>query len=383
LEKIAHAMQNTLKYAVGFIVLKLIRLNQKIAHKMLKVLSQVENIFRPLQHQETPQQVQKECLFLPTERACHFHELYITHTGDVFPCCIVWKRSEMRIGHITDEDLLEAIEAFDGNCRCEQFTLRKGTSVDPKDYLLNIELSLACQGKCAMCCVEAPHWQGHYEYYNACTNLIDRLQPKEILVQGGEVLIQKKSLTWLSEVKEKHPNINISLVTNGNVDLDMLETVERLFHSVFISIVGFQPETYERIMGMHLEKTVRFAEELAKRNTITLNLKYLITPLNVHEVNVFLEWAIEVNPASVLFFDASTFQYINPDAPFGFWDKIFERTGQKIREVLLTHRERLLHQDMTISFTNECLQVLKFNEDFEAFLRENTLSDKIGRRLLG
>ena len=35
----------------------------------------------------------------------------------------------------------------------------------------------------------------------------------------------------------------------------MVETTENLFDGLVVTIVGFQTETYKRIMGMNIEKT--------------------------------------------------------------------------------------------------------------------------------
>ena len=72
--------------------------------------------------------------------------------------------------------------------------------------------------RCVMCCVNAPDWRGQYDYYSQLEELIKQTQPEEILVQGGEVLIQKQSIEWLTQVKQDFPDIKISLVTNGNVN---------------------------------------------------------------------------------------------------------------------------------------------------------------------
>ncbi|OVE74418.1 hypothetical protein BVX94_00405, partial [bacterium B17] len=114
------------------------------------------------------------------------------------------------------------------------------------------------------------------------------------MVQGGEVLVQKKSLGWVRLIKEKHPSIKLSIVTNGNVGLEMVDVVEHLFSEVFVSVVGFQSETYKAVMGLNIEKTKTFVEKLLANNNIEVIPKFLITPINIHEVSLFLKWIIEL-----------------------------------------------------------------------------------------
>jgi MoaA/NifB/PqqE/SkfB family radical SAM enzyme len=310
------------------------------------------------------------------EKTCHFSSLFITHKGEVFPCCMVWKREDMKIGNISDENLLTSIETFYAECSCERYKLRKGTVADKKDYAqINLELSLNCQGKCAMCAVGAPDWRGQYDHYGSCTQIIDQLKPKEILVQGGEILVQKKSLEWIARLKESHSDMKVLIVTNGNAGLDKIDIVEKLFDRATVSMVGFQPETYRRIMGMDLQKTIKFVEELAERRKVAITLKYLSTALNLHESNLFLKWAISINPNLIYFSDANVGGYINAAAPFHFWNKIYNRTGQEIKSLLLENKNLLAEKNIEIQFTRRMLILLGLTKGFEEIR-----SDKITQR---
>lgn len=147
-----------------------------------------------------------------------------------------------------------------------------------------------------MLCVELKHQNGTFNYYEQLTKIIETLKPKYISVQGEERLIQKMAIELLIEIKKMYPNIELELVTNGNADESMVETVRRLFDKVTISIVGFQSETYRKIMMIDINKTMRVAEELLNNNNhIYICLKYLVSPLNAHESNLFLNWAIRID----------------------------------------------------------------------------------------
>jgi pyruvate-formate lyase-activating enzyme len=116
-----------------------------------------------------------------------------------------------------------------------------------------------------MCCVGSPSWNGTYDYYDKLTEIVSWHPPRMLLAQGGEVLVQKKTMDWLENVKKKYPDMLIGLVTNGNVGLNVIEKVEQLFNYIWISFVGFQAETYRKIMGLELPITVKFAEEIVRR----------------------------------------------------------------------------------------------------------------------
>lgn len=304
---------------------------------------------------------------------CHYNELFINSKGEVYPCCYTWGASIMKIGHISDDDILKKIEQFNAYCACSRVRFRKLLPTDNKRLkLVIIELSLACQGACAMCCVDAPSWHGKYDLYEPLAKFIDSCHPEHILVQGGELLIQKESLKWLYDIKDKYPALKISLVTNGNVDLNLVKTVEDLFDWVAISIVGFEPETYKKIMGLDMSKTVAFAEKLTKSDKIKVCLKYLITPLNLHESNLFLRWAIKMAPERISICDANTPIYINDATEDKFWSKIIKRTSQDIKSELISSRTYLMNTKTIIGFDLLTQKMFEINENF---IKDNALNE--------
>jgi MoaA/NifB/PqqE/SkfB family radical SAM enzyme len=277
-----------------------------------------------------------------TERPCHYRELFVASNGDVYPCCLTWNKPPLRIGHITDPDLEARLLAFDGSCRCSGFTLRKGKPSDERAYKLNVETGLACNGRCAMCCVDAPSSHSPYMYYGELDRLIETLPAiNHMVVQGGEVLIQKKTMDWLRALSLRRPEIPLALITNGNVEADTVPFVESLFFNVLVSVYGFQDETYRRITRMELEKTLRFAENLVRRGKTTVHLKYLVTPLNLHELPLFLRWAIALGPETISVIDSNTALYINWATPDRYWDLVIGRTGGEVRRVLSGESDRL------------------------------------------
>ncbi|MDD5069398.1 MAG: radical SAM protein [Candidatus Omnitrophica bacterium] len=284
----------------------------------------------------------------------------------------------MKIGHIDDDNIIGAIRNFYNKCSCERFNLIKGAADEKINIsLLNIEFSLQCQGKCALCCVNAPSWKGYYNCYDSLTKMVEILNPEKILAQGGEVLIQKKSLDWLNAIKNHHPEIKLLLVSNCNVDCSLIEEVEKLFNEVWVSFMAFQDETYERIMGMNVKKTIEFVEKLARNGKTRVVLKFLITPLSIHEVSQFLEWALNLNPFLIYIEDGSTEKYINLKTSDKFWEKISQRSGLKVKMFLVKNKRKLLDGSTMIKFTNKSLRILSLNDGWKNFLRINGLQDKV------
>lgn len=266
---------------------------------------------------------------------CHLEFPFVQYNGDVFPCCSRRGQPEFKIGNIADANFRDAFFSYAAACSCESARLRPIAPTDPPAVaLLNAELSLACQADCAMCCVNAPEWKSHYDRYPELTRLIDDFHVKAVLVQGGEVLIQKKSLEWIERTRERHPDIKFFIVSNGSVPLAMAPLVERLFDRITISVVGFTPGTYRRIMGLDLDRMRRFAERLLANNVLNVTLKYLCTPLSLPEADAFLSWAIPLAPQTIGIFDANFVQYINLDTADHYWLKIIQRTEKDVKKLL-------------------------------------------------
>ena len=299
-------------------------------------------------------------------KVCHYKHLFITTKGDISPCCGSGFNPKHVIANINDNinNLKSSLKSFSTVCNCEKYCF---TCASPADVLnietLHMELAYTCNGKCAMCGTKCPDWRGKFDSYDKLEQIIDLLQPKTIIVQGGEVLIQKKSLDWLVSLKNKYPDMKFEIITNGNVDIDMVPLVSNLFHSATISIVGFQAETYKKIMGLDFAKTERFIKELKKYEKTRLCLKYLITPINIHESNLFLNWAIGLSPNKIFIGDCDINQYIRSTGD-NYWNKIAERTFRDIQETLFQNKDKLISENIKISFDSNVRQIFKINDDF-------------------
>ncbi|MBN1232780.1 MAG: radical SAM protein [Candidatus Coatesbacteria bacterium] len=299
------------------------------------------------------------------ERACHFHELFPNHDGDIFPCCLTWGRRNMKIANLRDKDLLKKIADFDAKCYCERYRLRKARRNESPDYdLFNIEFSLLCNGNCAMCGVRAPYLKKPYEYYKEMKDLIILYKPRRLSIQGGEIFIQKKTVKWLEEIRKLFPSMEIGLLTNGNHDMSYVDKTEELFNDVWISFVGYQSETYKKTMGLEIERSKLFAMELIKRRRIHVTLKFLTTASNIHEANLFLKWGIEVSPQRISFQDSDLKAYINNKVSDNYWKKIFHRTADSFKSEIRENSSLIAARDIKIFIDSSCREILEIDDEF-------------------
>ncbi len=308
-------------------------------------------------------------------RACHLYRLAVDSEGDVYPCCIVYRSAYHRIGNIRDPDLPEAIDQYERTCSCD-VKLRRRNHEDPtgEERILNLELSLVCQAECAMCCVGAPDWTGTYDRYPDLTQLIRSQKPDSIVLQGGEVLIQPRSLDWARQLRREFPHTKLRVVTNGNLDTAMAADLGDLFDSFVISFVGFQPETYRAIMGLDIEKTLAFARELIGQHKSEVTLKFLITALNLHEVAHFVREALDLRPNKLLIAESGTPGYVVADTPDRFWSKIVDRSSRSVQRALCSAKATLDRYDMKVYFETAAANLLDLDE---AFLQSNGLKTRV------
>ena len=218
-----------------------------------------------------------------------------------------------------------------------------------------------------MCCVDAPNWKGKYDYYDALKEFVLHYMPSiEILVQGGEILVQKKTLDWIDTLKRENEGLRFSLVTNGNVEKSLIEVVEDLFFCATVSIVGFQEHTYNKIMGMNRARVLDFCEEIIARRKTAIFLKYVTTPIGMHELPLFLEWAILQRPRMIHCLDSNIVRYVRMNTTDHFWDKILERTGRDMQRLLHAHQPLLKDSHIEIMMDRFLRLVLGLDGEFAA-----------------
>lgn len=304
-------------------------------------------------------------------RACSCSELFVRHDGSVYPCCRVWDASSMKIGHVDDPNIVDKIKRFSSFCACEKFKMRKAKSKELAQYsMINLELSLKCQATCAMCCVDAPSWTGDFTYYESLYKLLSRLEPKEILLQGGEILIQKESMNWILKLKKDFPRLKISLVTNGNVESSMVESLKDVFYRITISFVGLQSETVKKIMGLDVARTLSFVEELSKTDVI-LYLKYLVTPINAHEADSFYSWALNLKPAKIIFSDSDLNKYIKRNTFDNYWKKLLKRSEEALKRKIIISKDSIVSNRIFVGFDAGTKNLFGITDDY---IEKNSLA---------
>ena len=297
------------------------------------------------------------------ERVCQFYKLSLRLNGDVFPCCLAKKNS--LIGNIFDSDIQDKIESKNIICECELFKNRQIQEGEkPNIQRLHIEFSNECQAHCVCCKQHKEKMQNEDEHLSKIYQFIEKFQPKNITVIGGEVLIQKKSLEWLKMVKKNYPEISFDIVTNLCVKEEILKEAVQIFDDITVSILGFNSVSYKKIMGLNFDTTINNINYILSNTNIKLRPKFLMMPTNVYEIAPFLEWALSTECEKIYLHNIREFNSVC-NLSDEFWTNTFIQIEKDIKRILNNNKEELKSKDRHyISLHGILAKKININEEY-------------------
>ena len=301
------------------------------------------------------------------ERVCQFYKLSIRKDGGVFPCCLARKGSY--IGNIFDDDIKEKIENKNVKCACTLFKNREIKQGEkPNIQKLHIEFSNECQARCICCQQHKDEMENEDEHLSRVYDFIKTYKPKNITVIGGEVLIQPKSLAWLEMVKENHPEISFDIVSNLCVGENILKKVIKIFDSITVSILGFNSFSYNKIMGLNYDTTMKNIDYILKNTKIKLSPKFLLMPSNIYEISEFFKWALTLDVPKIYLHNIREFaKCCNLEEDF--WIRTFKQVEIEIKDILNKNKELIISKNRHfISFHDILARKININE---RYLEEN------------
>ncbi|UJR28744.1 hypothetical protein I4U23_009971 [Adineta vaga] len=95
----------------------------------------------------------------------------------------------------------------------------------------------------------------------------------------------------LNQLREKLPNVHISLHTNGLLAIPKIKTF-RMYDSCTMSINSFQPETYRKLHGVKQMPNIKTI--LQQASNVPIKLSCVLTEDNVNQVDDYLRIAQEL-----------------------------------------------------------------------------------------
>lgn len=276
--------------------------------------------------------------------ACASQHLYLSITGDLYPCPRMLDREP--ICNIGDMDRLDKIRAYDPwPCSCKRGYAVRSSSPLTVDSL-SIELGGRCNGDCVYCYERLnSNCRAHRFAFETLSDFLDEICCTKITVAGGEVMHQPKTLKQLERLRLGKPGLFIGLKTNGFSNEP--ERAMRLFDHILVSINSFNSTNLKMIMGQGVEiATLKFfCEAIADIDGNKLELKFLVTPLTVGDFSEFIKWAIPLQPKEIsvtkaMLFGGDLNPHLTGSSFYGlnplYWETVFKRNATKTRHVLDT-----------------------------------------------
>ena len=117
-------------------------------------------------------------------------------------------------------------------------------------------------------------------------------------------------------------------------------------------------------MNIDFNKTKEFIKMVIQETDIPVKLKYLITPLNMHEAPIFLDWAVTQRSNAIELVDAAPLNYIKLGMEIPFWETIIARTGHSLREALKKNADALNNLCCTVGCSAFTRDYLGINQEF-------------------
>ncbi len=290
--------------------------------------------------------------------------LYIDRNGFVYPDCKTYKTPY--IGRIDDPGIVDAIQikVFGGNMGVFN--------------MITVEVSSACNANCLYCFQNDGRRGEKYNYFDSLIRVLPRLKTYWLFFSGGEILHQDDAKDFIKDYRMIDSDTWFHLKTNGNADGEAIGFIRDCFDSIMVSFNGFSEQSYMGIMGVDINKTFSFCDNVKKYTNLCV--KFLASPVCIFEIASFMEWAIDINAKCIAFqtvYDysfgsdgkCSRNQSMFSGLDNAYWKEIFNRAGNKLNNVLLNNIKIINNDTRNLSSDKVILDVLELPEETKHLFR--------------
>ncbi len=283
--------------------------------------------------------------------------MYINRYGYIFPNCKTYKTKH--ICHIRDNDAVNIVKGYYGD--------------DTPFHMITVEFNSVCNARCFYCFQRDGIDNSTYEYYTELLLFLSEFSTHWIFFSGGEILVQPKSIEFMYNYRLKCPDSWIHLKTNGNADNDKIQFISDCCNSVMVSFNGFSPSIYRTIMGIDVEKTIKFCESIIHKTSTKLGLKFLNSPISIVDIPNFLNWSLSLDPQCIVIQTAynysfspegassrldSTFDKMKPE----YWNPIIERVSNNVEKILIDNYNKINSSGNYLTADKEFIDILSLSE---------------------
>ncbi|MDD3593265.1 MAG: hypothetical protein PHX18_01405 [Candidatus Gastranaerophilales bacterium] len=302
-----------------------------------------------------------------TVRVCHFAKLKIRCNGDIYPCCAV--PADQKLGNIFNENIFEKIENTDVICECEMFkSVARNADDRPNLNYIHFETSNVCQASCVCCPQKKEKLPNEEAHMQKIKEFIEHYKPRNVIAIGGEILVQKNSMEMLFAFKSKYPDMQFHTITNLSVSELIVKQAEQIFDKMTVSMLGFQPVTYNFEMGLDLDITMRNFNCLYENKKVRLSPKYLAMPTNLPELPLFFDWAVKLDVEKIYLHNIHEFKRVAQTAD-KYWVTTFAKLEKAMKKVFQENSDLIRGKNRHfISIHPLLAEFIKIDEQF---IKEN------------
>ncbi|MDD3241337.1 MAG: radical SAM protein [Bacilli bacterium] len=158
------------------------------------------------------------------------------------------------------------------------------------------EVNKECNLKCDYC-ITSDNENNKIDYKMIIKYIVS-LNPKRIVISGGEPLLDPDLIKKLAVLRELCPDSYISLSTNGTVKYDY-NLINKYVDCIDVSLPSLSSDVYELMRGRNLLSNVKENLEDLKELDIDLRLSFMLTRVNKDEIFDFLAYAESLNVKEV------------------------------------------------------------------------------------
>ncbi len=310
------------------------------------------------------------------EIPCHLYMLFLNEKGEIFPC----PRAPINnlIGHIGEPGIVKRIiEYVPRECECAIGSLREANREEKREGIINFNMEIGgeCNGACVFCFQKTlSTFRKHFPYYEALEAFLIRLKnTKTATIFGGEVTIQPETLRLISMIN-KNIGTKVTIVTNGAIPHNRYESLCEIIDGFQVSFYGFTAESVRMISKLNLKQIKGFCEYLSAHNR-PFDVKFVLSPLVIHELLPFLEWSLSLNVNHIMVYyailpsedyertghrDVSSFDDLVP----GYWDPIIKRVSQEVQTFFVKNKSQIHQKGINYIVNREVLSLMGISPSF-------------------
>lgn len=294
------------------------------------------------------------------EVPCHYRRPFVDRNGVIFPCCFLNRKPEAAIGHISDRDIISKMENYAIKCKCSYAEFRPKAEKEVMNTLY-FQCSLKCHGSCAVCYVGAPHKREDIEInYDDALIFAEKLSPKTISLEGGEVPILPKAIEFAEKIKTHIPNSSLRLITNGCYNPRKAIHLSRIFDEFTISFMGFSPSIYYAETGLEVEKTKTFSR-IAHENNVFLRFRFICTPMTLPDLGLFLEWVTTFKNSRPSIDDCQVAEYLELNCHSSYWTDTIMRCRNLFLKTLVKTKSVMKQNNVIVNIHPKASRTLAFD----------------------